>query len=128
MDDEVVGTGPVPPLVLGGHTTERHFGDPDEVERGEEGAFGEEVPCVGEPVQLRPPAAGLPGLLVPDPPQPPCCSSRMRRSLRLLSRITLGDAPDDGDGPLPPAAHPLAPPRTATGGDEAAESSLSRGS
>jgi hypothetical protein len=77
----------------------RVLGEPEDDERGDDGAFGDVVPVVGDAVQLRlnpvplpaPPrellelVPGLPGLL-PGPPPPPCCSSRIRKSLRLLSR------------------------------------------
>ena len=96
------------PVVVG-----RFFGDPDEEERGDDGALGDVVPGVGEPVQLRlkPPLPtplpaplellelppGLPGLL--PGVQPPCCSRRIRKSLRLLSRVirAIPRPPDGGE-------------------------------
>lgn len=94
-----------------------HLGDPEEEERGEEGALGDALPGVGEPVQLRlllyPVAPGLPGLL-PDAPPPTCPSSRMRRSLRLLRRITRDAAPDE----VAAVAIPSFPPRIPVPGEE----------
>ena len=79
----------------------RHLGEPDDpVERGDDAPLGELAPAgVGDPVRLRlkpreldelPP--GLPGL-----PGRALCSSRMRRSLRLLRRMTRGARDDVGD-------------------------------
>lgn len=94
----------------------RFFGDPDDEERGDDGALGDVEPGVGDAVQLRlkpsdrppPPTQlpaplellelppGLPGLL--PGVQPPCCSNRMRRSLRLLSRVIRAILPRPPDG------------------------------
>ena len=84
-------------LSLRGAAALRHFGDPLDEDRGEDG----EPPGVGEAVQLRlgtprePQELGLPGLL--PVPLLHCSSSRMRRSFRLFRRATLRDDPGGGD-------------------------------
>lgn len=80
----------------------RHLGDPDDEDRGEEGALGDTDPGVGDPAQLRLKPREL-ELLAGLPPGVAALgtehwSSRMRRSLRLFSRTPRPERTDGDDG------------------------------